>query len=96
MTFNGSQGDTLVRACIDGRRSPFTHGHLYVALSRVRKSSDLRVLTGEDNVHANGSALLKNIVWPELLMRDKQPQQHALKRPVAVEPGGSIAERRRS
>ncbi|CAK0857922.1 unnamed protein product, partial [Prorocentrum cordatum] len=33
-TLNGAQGSTLARCVIDLRRSPFTHGHLYVALSR--------------------------------------------------------------
>ncbi|CAK0805077.1 unnamed protein product [Prorocentrum cordatum] len=34
-TLNGAQGSTLARCVIDLRRSPFTHGHLYAALSRA-------------------------------------------------------------
>lgn len=35
-TFNGVQGSTLTRCVLDSRSSPFSHGQLYVALSRVR------------------------------------------------------------
>ena len=34
-TYNGAQSNTLERCCVDLRRSPFTHGHLYVALGTM-------------------------------------------------------------
>ena len=40
-TFNGCQGTTLDRCTVDLRRCPFTHGHLYVALSRVRSKANV-------------------------------------------------------
>src|SRR5690606_8763146 len=36
MTYNKSQGQELQAVLVDLRNPPFTHGHLYVALSRVR------------------------------------------------------------
>ena len=45
MTINRSQGQTLDYVCLDLRVPPFTHGQLYVALSRVRKKRSLIVLT---------------------------------------------------
>lgn len=35
MTYNKSQGQTLNKCLVDSRSEPFTHGHLYVALSRI-------------------------------------------------------------
>ena len=35
MTYNKSQGQTLKKVLLDTVHSPFAHGHLYVALSRI-------------------------------------------------------------
>ena len=45
MTVNRSQGQTLDKVCLDLRAPPFSHGQLYVALSRVRKKGNLIILT---------------------------------------------------
>jgi len=39
MSFNKSQGQEMDSVLLDLRNSVFTHGHLYVALSRVRDAS---------------------------------------------------------
>ena len=52
---------------LDLRTPPFAHGHLYVALSRVRKFSDIAIFTNDDNV-SNGVVKTENIVYPELLI----------------------------
>ncbi|KAF7812012.1 ATP-dependent DNA helicase PIF1-like [Senna tora] len=44
MTINNSQGQTLSNVGLYLRRSVFTHGQLYVAMSRVRNRSGLKVL----------------------------------------------------
>lgn len=44
MTVNKSQGQTLVRVCMDLQEKPFAHGQLYVASDCVRKGSDIHVL----------------------------------------------------
>ena len=45
MTFNKSQGQEFEKVLVDIRNNPFTHGHLYVALSRIRVASNIRVFT---------------------------------------------------
>ena len=45
MTYNKSQGQEFEQALVDIRNNPFTHGHLYVALSRVRKAKNVRLFT---------------------------------------------------
>ena len=83
-TFNGAQGSTLLRCTLDARRDPFAHGHLYVALGRVQQRRDLRILTSPDRVNEKGFALIRNVVWKELLLTDAPVQPRAvLKRPAA-------------
>ena len=67
-TFNGAQSCTLQRVVVDVSVSPFAHGHLYVALGRVRARSDIRVRCQPARVSEASKALAKNIVWPELLL----------------------------
>ena len=87
-TFNGCQGATLHRVVVDVRRSPFTHGHLYVALARVRSRLHVRVLTDDDRLDAaSGHALTRNIVWQELLHKATDTMVTPKKRPsAAVQP----------
>ena len=67
MSINKSQGQSLGCVGIDLRSSTFTHGQLYVALSRVREVSQLTVLLrGDKESRVCGRA--ENIVWPELLL----------------------------
>jgi hypothetical protein len=44
MTYNKSQGQTLNRLLLDVRDWCFAHGHLYVALSRIRCYMDIRFM----------------------------------------------------
>jgi hypothetical protein len=44
VTFNKLQGNTLMRAVVDPRCQAFAQGQLYVALSRVRRGSDINIL----------------------------------------------------
>ena len=41
LTINRSMGQTLDRALLDLRRPPFSHGHGYVAISRVHTADEL-------------------------------------------------------
>ena len=87
-TFNGSQGTNLRRCVVDVRKSPFSHGHLYVALGRVHTRHDIRVLTSPERCSAQGNALTKNVVWKELLLSEAPAQlkrvQALRKRPAAA------------
>ena len=44
LTIHKAQGKTLDKAVIDMRHGTFAHGQLYVALSRTRKKSDMRIM----------------------------------------------------
>ena len=60
MTINKSQGQTLRTAGVDLRAACFSHGQLYVACSRVSRSSELFICSD------NGRT--KNVVYNEALM----------------------------
>ena len=63
MTINKSQGQSVKFVGVDLRTPVFSHGHLYVALSRCTSSDRLHVLLPED-----GSNCTTNIVYPEILL----------------------------
>lgn len=65
MTINKSQGQTLGRVGIYLRNPVFTHGQLYVAVSRVKSPVRLRVLIEEDD--GSCSCMTKNFVYKEVL-----------------------------
>ena len=65
MTINKSQGQTLQRVGVDLSVPVFTHGQLYVALSRVTNVSNLIVLL------PSGCKQTNNIVYPEVLLREE-------------------------
>ena len=84
-TYNGSQGTTLERCAVDVRCSPFSHGHLYVALSRVQSRETLLVLTTLEKQTHDGYALTKNVVWKQLLLQEDAPvPRRPAKRPAAA------------
>ena len=59
MTINKAQGQTFQEVGVDLSTPCFSHGMLYVALSRVGSPSKLSVYT------KNGTT--KNVVYPEAL-----------------------------
>ena len=59
-------GQELSSCLLDLSTPPFAHGHLYVALSRIRKYNDIAIYTKEENVR-NGVITTENVVYPELL-----------------------------
>ena len=44
------------------------HGHLYVAVSRVRTHESVRIVALPEQCSQSGIAFTRNIVWPELLL----------------------------
>ena len=64
MTINKSQGQSVKHVGIDLRTPVFTHGQLYVALSRCTSSQRIKVLLKEDMMN---SFKTPNIVFPEIL-----------------------------
>jgi ATP-dependent DNA helicase PIF1 len=64
MTINKSQGQTLSNVGVYLRKPVFTHGQLYVALSRVKDRKGLKILIeNEDGTSANKTT---NIVYKEI------------------------------
>jgi ATP-dependent exoDNAse (exonuclease V) alpha subunit len=64
MTVNKSQGQSFSNVGVDLRTSAFTHGQLYVALSRVTSLSGLTLLFSEQNLQET----TENVVYPEVLL----------------------------
>ncbi|XP_071739529.1 uncharacterized protein [Rutidosis leptorrhynchoides] len=65
MTINKSQGQSLSHVGLFLERPVFSHGQLYVALSRVRSKSGLKVLiVNKDKTLGNST---KNVVYKEVL-----------------------------
>jgi len=64
MTVNKSQGQSFNYVGVDLRIPPFTHGQLYVALSRVTDIANLSLLLPPNNTGTVG-----NIIYPEVLLR---------------------------
>jgi hypothetical protein len=65
MTYNKSQGQELKRCLVDIRSPPFVHGHLYVALSRIRFYNDIRIFCADENIQ-NNSIVIKNYIYNQL------------------------------
>ncbi|KAG2192871.1 hypothetical protein INT47_006043 [Mucor saturninus] len=66
MTINKSQGQTLSFAAICLIKPVFTHGQLYVALSRVRDPANLKIILLKE---PSLSTLTDNVVFNEVLTR---------------------------
>ena len=84
MTVNKSQGQSLKNVGLDLRSPVFTHGQLYVALSRTTNVNNLTVLLPD---HAKGKTA--NIVYPEVLqhMRENRDVADFV---AGLEAGGDI------
>lgn len=63
MTINKSQGQSVKFVGLDLRTPVFSHGQLYVALSRCTSSGRISLLLPPDNVDST-----TNIVYPEVLL----------------------------
>ena len=73
LTYNKSQGQTLIKVLLDVRSHLFNHGSLYVGLSRVQLYSnvafflnDYRIYKCPHNIY-DGCPVIRNIVYDEVL-----------------------------
>jgi len=73
MTFNKSQSQTLDKVLLDVTSPPFSHGQLYVALSRVRNCTNIALCVSHDQLlYSNDSKtgmmpVITNIVYKDVL-----------------------------
>ena len=65
MTINKAQGQTLKHVGLCLTESVFTHGQLYVAISRVTDGANLRIIV-PDNPEARREGKIKNVVYSEV------------------------------
>ena len=66
-TVHKIQGMTLKKQVLYLDQDTFTHGQLYVGLSRARHSSDLLILVADSRRISNEGVRVRNVVFPELL-----------------------------
>jgi hypothetical protein len=67
LTINRSQGQEFDRQLVDLTNAAFSHGHLYVALSRIRKSSNIKIYCYEEQIWDLNVVFTKNVVYDEIL-----------------------------
>ena len=65
MTINKSQGQTLSKVGLSLKRPVFSHGQLYVAISRVKSKEGLKVLCCDKD--GNYTDKTNNVVFKEVL-----------------------------
>ncbi len=73
MTFNKSQSQTLQKVLVDITDPPFSHGQLYVALSRVRDCNQICLYVSQDQLQPSPNSptgmipIVRNIVYQDVL-----------------------------
>ena len=70
MTINKSQGQTLEKVGVYLPQPVFSHGQLYVAMSRVKRSEDVTIALNPQRsiIRGNSGQYTANIVYREVLL----------------------------
>ena len=74
MTYNKSQSQTFQQVLLDATGEPFSHGHLYVAMLRIRLSWNLRVFITKHQLFPNPDEqstdmpVITNVVYQKVLL----------------------------
>ena len=68
MTYNKSQGQELNKCLVDITSPPFVHGHLYVALSRIRNCENIKIFYDNETLFDEDDKIpvLQNYVYKTL------------------------------
>ena len=80
MSVNKSQGQSFTQCLFDTTMNSFSHGHLYVALSRMRRYDQLRLILTDDMICRDYIdqathlpvpivPMVVNIVYPSVIQR---------------------------
>ncbi|GAA0157450.1 DNA helicase [Lithospermum erythrorhizon] len=69
MTINKSQGQTLDFVGVYLRQPVFTHGQLYVALSRAKTGKNVKILIAPPTCNDPGTKYTTNVVYKEVLVK---------------------------
>jgi len=69
MTKNKSQGQSIPYTLNDIRHSPFSHGHLYVSISRATDVDSTAFFCNEYQIMEDG-VIVVNVVYPEIMLPD--------------------------
>ena len=78
MTYNKSQSQTFHQVLLDATGEPFSHGHLYVAMSRIRLSWNLRVFVSKRQLFLNPDdqsadmPVITNVVYQKVLLHNSR------------------------
>jgi ATP-dependent exoDNAse (exonuclease V) alpha subunit len=73
MTYNKSQSQTLQKVLLDITQPPFSHGQLYVAMSRVRDCKNIAMYLMDEQLIMSGDSstghmpTVNNIVYQDVL-----------------------------
>jgi ATP-dependent exoDNAse (exonuclease V) alpha subunit len=66
MTINKSQGQSVKHVGLDLRSPVFSHGQIYVGVSRVTSKSNIKAIWDSEDIEGKS----KNIVYPEVLLKE--------------------------
>jgi ATP-dependent DNA helicase PIF1 len=69
MTINKAQGQTIPIMGLYLPKPVFSHGQLYVALSRVQSKDNLKVLVKDGHIKGKDGIYTKNIVYREIFSK---------------------------
>lgn len=67
MTINKAQGQTLSKVGVFLPQPVFSHGQLYVAFSRVKKQTDIKICVPRTTRSGGNVVMTQNIVYDEVL-----------------------------
>ncbi len=71
MTYNKSQSQSLFKVLLDITSPPFSHGQLYVALSRVRGCKNIVMYLTEDQLTMSSDSRLMDYMPPSIILFTK-------------------------